>query len=63
MRRAAFLTLSDPADFVIDDDLAHEPLRRRGWQVDTVPWDRRRRLAATNCRDCSPGIPESRRRS
>ena len=39
MRRAAFLTLSDPADFVIDDDLAHEPLRRRGWQVDTVPWD------------------------
>jgi len=39
MRRAAFLTLSDPADFVIDDDLAHEPMRRRGWQVDTVPWD------------------------
>ena len=39
MRQTAFLTLSDPADFVIDDDLAHEPLRRRGWQVDTVPWD------------------------
>jgi len=41
MRRAAFLTLSDPADFVIDDDLAEEPLRHRGWQVDTVPWDAR----------------------
>jgi len=41
MRHAAFLTLSDPADFVIDDDLAHQPLRRRGWQVDTVPWDTR----------------------
>lgn len=40
MRRAAFLTLSDPADFVIDDDLAHEPMHHRGWQVDTVPWDR-----------------------
>jgi len=40
MRRAAFLTLSDPADYVIDDDLAHEPLRRRGWQVETIPWDR-----------------------
>lgn len=41
MRRAAFLTLSDPTGFVIDDDLAHEPMRRRGWQVDTVPWDRK----------------------
>lgn len=40
MRRAAFLTLSDPADFVIDDDLAHEPMRSRGWQVETIPWDR-----------------------
>jgi glutathione synthase/RimK-type ligase-like ATP-grasp enzyme len=39
MRRAAFLTLSDPTGFVIDDDLAHEPMRRRGWRVDTVPWD------------------------
>lgn len=40
MRRAAFLTLSDPANYVIDDDLAHEPLHRRGWQVETIPWDR-----------------------
>jgi hypothetical protein len=39
LRRAAFLTLSDPTDFVIDDNLALEPMRRRGWQVDTVPWD------------------------
>jgi hypothetical protein len=40
MRRAAFLTLSDPAGFVIDDDLAHAPLARRGWQVENLPWDR-----------------------
>ena len=40
MRRCAFLTLAERADFVIDDDLALEPLARRGWQVDTVPWNR-----------------------
>ena len=40
MRRVAFLTLSDPTGFVIDDDLAILPLARRGWQVDTLPWNR-----------------------
>ena len=40
LRRAAFLTLSDPTDFVIDDELAYEPLHRLGWQVETIPWDR-----------------------
>jgi hypothetical protein len=38
MRRCAFLTLSDPADYVIDDDLARKPLAALGWQVDAVPW-------------------------
>jgi len=41
MRRVAFLTLSDPTGFVIDDNLAIAPLARRGWQVETFPWDRR----------------------
>ena len=40
MRRVAFLTLHDPADFVIDDELAVLPLARRGIRVDTIPWDR-----------------------
>ncbi len=40
MRRAAFLTLSDPTGFVIDDDLTHAPLAQRGWQVENLPWDR-----------------------
>lgn len=40
MRRAAFLTLAEQGDFVIDDDLAHAPLARRGWRVETVPWNR-----------------------
>jgi len=40
MRRAAFLTLAEQGDFVIDDGLAHAPLARRGWQVETVPWNR-----------------------
>jgi hypothetical protein len=40
VRRVAFLTLHDPTPFVIDDDLAIEPLAARGWQVETLPWDR-----------------------
>ena len=40
MRRVAFLTLHDPTGFVIDDDLAHAPLARRGVAVENVPWDR-----------------------
>ena len=39
-RRCAFLTLSDPADYVIDDDLARRPLAALGWHVEAVPWDR-----------------------
>ena len=40
MRRIAFLTLHDPAGFVIDDELAVLPLARRGIKVETLPWDR-----------------------
>lgn len=40
MRRCAFLTLSDPKGYVIDDALAHAPLAALGWRVDDVPWDR-----------------------
>jgi len=40
LRHVAFLTLHDPADFVIDDELAVLPLARRGIQVETIPWDR-----------------------
>jgi hypothetical protein len=40
LRRIAFLTLSDPAGWVIDDELAVPPLARRGIEVDTVPWNR-----------------------
>ena len=40
MRRVAFLSLSDPTGFVIDDELAVLPLARRGWQVETLPWNR-----------------------
>lgn len=39
MRRIAFLTLHDPAGFVIDDDHAVLPLARRGFTVETIPWD------------------------
>ncbi|MGH8129916.1 MAG: ATP-grasp domain-containing protein [Steroidobacteraceae bacterium] len=41
MRRATFLTLSDSSGFVIDDDLALAPLAKRGWEVETLPWNRR----------------------
>ena len=40
MKRCAFLTLHDPTGFVIDDELAIEPLARRGVAVETLPWDR-----------------------
>jgi hypothetical protein len=40
VRRIAFLTLHDPTGFVIDDDLAVLPLARRGYKVETIPWDR-----------------------
>lgn len=38
MRRAAFLTMDDPADFVVYDHLAVAPLAARGWAIDAVPW-------------------------
>lgn len=40
MRPVAFLTLSDPSGWVIDDELAVAPLARRGITVDTIPWNR-----------------------
>jgi hypothetical protein len=40
MRRCAFLTLSDPGGYVIDDEHAYEPLRALGWSVEAVPWNR-----------------------
>jgi glutathione synthase/RimK-type ligase-like ATP-grasp enzyme len=38
-RWCAFLTLADPAGFVVDDVHAIEPLERAGWRVRPVPWD------------------------
>lgn len=34
----AFLTMTDLSEFVTDDELAVEPLARRGWRVEFVPW-------------------------
>ena len=38
MLRSAFLTLDDPTDFVIDDELAYEPLAALGWSVEAISW-------------------------
>ena len=38
MRRCAFMTLEDAQGYVIDDDLAREPMHHLGWTVDAVPW-------------------------
>lgn len=40
MRRCAFLTVDDASAYVIDDALAHEPLRALGWHVLSVSWRR-----------------------
>lgn len=39
--RCAFLTLEDPGDFVIDDDVAVPALEAAGWRVDILPWRQR----------------------
>jgi hypothetical protein len=38
--RCAFLTMTDPRGYVIDDERAYEPLRALGWSVEAVPWSR-----------------------
>ena len=38
MPRIAFLSMDSLDDFVFDDDLAVEPLRELGWEVETVSW-------------------------
>jgi glutathione synthase/RimK-type ligase-like ATP-grasp enzyme len=42
MKRCAFLTLDEPGDYVIDDELAIEPLADLGWDVSTVSWRQRK---------------------
>jgi len=39
MPTCAFLTITDLSDFVSDDDLAVDLLRKSGWRVDFIPWD------------------------
>ncbi len=41
MRRVAFLSMDSLDEFVFDDDLAVEPLRALGWDVETVSWQAR----------------------
>ena len=38
MKQLAFLTMDEPADFVIDDDLALAPLAGLGWNTSVVSW-------------------------
>ena len=38
MKRIAYLTMADMADFVTDHDLSIVPMQALGWQVDEVPW-------------------------
>ncbi|HYR11780.1 MAG TPA: hypothetical protein VEQ60_28610 [Longimicrobium sp.] len=38
MQRCAFLTLDDPSAYVIDDELAVQPLQALGWRVEFVSW-------------------------
>jgi len=38
MKKCAFLTLSEPGNFVIDDEWAVAPLSDLGWDVFIIPW-------------------------
>lgn len=37
-RKVCFLSMDDLGDYVSDDELAIEPLREFGWEVETVSW-------------------------
>lgn len=47
MRRVCFLSTDDLDGYTFDDDLAVEPLRSLGWNVDTISW----RSTSTNWSD------------
>jgi hypothetical protein len=38
MRQCCFLSMDSLADYVSDDELAIEPLRKLGWNVETISW-------------------------
>ena len=38
MKRCAFLTFENTVGFVIDDELAYQPLRELGWHAEAIPW-------------------------
>ncbi|MES1245604.1 MAG: hypothetical protein ABUT39_28620 [Acidobacteriota bacterium] len=40
MRQCAFLTLETRDGWVMDDDLARDPLRELGWEMTSLPWSR-----------------------
>ncbi len=41
MKKCAFLTLQERGDFVIDDELAVQPLEQLGWRVAILSWRQR----------------------
>ena len=40
MKTAVFLTMEDPGDFFIYDELTYEPLKSLGWNVVEIPWSK-----------------------
>lgn len=40
MPKCVFLTISNTEGWFIDDDLVHEPLKKLGWQIKNIPWDK-----------------------
>lgn len=38
VKSIAFMTLEEPGDYIIDDELSIGPLDRAGWRVTTLPW-------------------------
>jgi glutathione synthase/RimK-type ligase-like ATP-grasp enzyme len=40
MSQCAFLSIANTDGWFIDDDLVHEPLRRLGWNVSNIPWNK-----------------------
>ena len=40
MPKCAFLSIENTEGWFIDDDLVHEPLKKLGWEVDNIPWNK-----------------------
>ncbi len=40
MPKCVFLSIANTEGWFIDDDLVHEPLKKLGWEIENIPWNK-----------------------